>query len=361
MSDTPDRSLSARSLPARATLEHLKSQAKQRLRTMRSHDSAARLSEAQLLVARDYGFPSWRKMKSYVEALNDVGERLVKAVVDSDLKTIREVLDRHPELVKANTEIDQRGLIPVNYAGAPAKPRKMLTLQLLHLAIVGGKIDVLRLLIERGADLNVRNADGRLPLHDCFELNHDDFTTILLEAGAVVDVCAAAAYGMNDRLREILASHREDANDLRTGNSPLGWAAYGRQPQSAKILLQYGAVVDRAPYDRKAWQPAAMVASKDVARVLLEHGADPNWRDEEGNTPIHYVIRSRIVRDPAEFVKVLVEFGADLRSENLLGRTALDEALMQAGKNAETYFPIRPIAEKRLEGTIAILRSRQIS
>jgi hypothetical protein len=119
MNDTPDRSLSACRLPARANLEHLKNEAKQRLKTMRSHNSAARLSEAQLLVARGYGFPSWRKMKSYVDALNDVGKRLINAVRDSDLKTIREVLDRHPELVKANTEIDQRALMPVDYKGAP--------------------------------------------------------------------------------------------------------------------------------------------------------------------------------------------------------------------------------------------------
>jgi ankyrin repeat protein len=202
----------------------------------------------------------------------------------------------------------------------------MLTLQLLHLAIIRGNMEVLRLLIERGADVNARNTEGRLPLHDCFELNHDDFTKILLDSGAVVDVCAAAAYGMNDRLREILARHPEDANDLRTGNSPLGWAAYGHQPESAKILLQHGAVVDRAPYDARAWGPAAMVASKEVARVLLEHGADPNWRDEGGNTPIHCVIRSRIVRDPAEFVRVLVEFGADLGLRNSDGRTALESS-----------------------------------
>lgn len=361
MSDSPDRSLSGCGLPAQANLEHLKNEAKQRLKTIRSHDSAARLSEAQLLVARDYGFPSWRKMKSYVDALNDVGKRLISAVGDSDLKTIREVLDRHPELVNANTEIDQCALLPVDYKGASAKPREMLTLQLLHLAIVRGNVEVLRLLVERGADVNARNADGRLPLHDCFELNHDDFTTILLEAGAVADVCAAAAYGMNDRLREILASHPEDANDLRTGNSPLGWAAYGHQPESAKILLQHGALVDRAPYDARAWGPAAMVASKDVERVLLEHGANPNWRDEGGNTPIHCVIRSRIVRDPAEFVGVLVEFGGVLGLRNSDGRTALDEALMQTGKNAETYFPIHPIAPKRLEQTIEILRTRQAS
>ena len=68
MSETPNRfHYSAGKLPARANLEHLKNEAKQRLKTLRSHSPAARLSEAQLLVARSYGFPSWRKLKSYVD------------------------------------------------------------------------------------------------------------------------------------------------------------------------------------------------------------------------------------------------------------------------------------------------------
>lgn len=357
MSDTPNRRASQGKLPARANLEHLRNEARQRLRAMRSQNAAVRLSEAQLLVARGYGFPSWRKMKSYVDALNDVGERLISAVRDGNLKTMGEVLDRYPELVNANAEIDQHALMPVDYTGAEAKPRDMMRLQLVHLAIVGGKIDSLRLLIERGADVNARNADGRLPLHDCFELNHDDFAKILLDAGAVADVCAAAAYGINDRLREILATHPGHANDLQTGNSPLGWAAYGHQPEAARILLQHGAIVNRAPYDAKSWGPAAMVASKDVARMLLEYGADPNWRDEGGNTPMHCAILSRIVGDPAEFVEILVESGADVSLRNLNGRTALDEAFVQTGKNVETYFPICPIAPKRLERTIELLRS----
>lgn len=359
MSDTGDRSLSAGALPARANLEHLKNEAKQWLKQLRAQNPASRLAEAQLFVARRYGFTSWRRMKAYVDALNDVGRRLIHAVRDGDLKTMREVLDRRPELTNAKTEIDQRALMPVDYTGAEAQPREMLTMPLLHLAIVGGKIDALRLLIERGADVNARNADGRLPLHDCFELNHDDFASILLEAGAVADVCAAAAYGMNEQLREILAEHPEDANDLQTGNSPLGWAAYGHQPEAARILLDSGAIVNRPPYDAKAWGPAAMVASKEVARVLLEHGADVNWRDAEGNTAIHCAIRSRIVGDPAEFVRVLVEFGADLSLQNSDGRTALEEALMQTGKNAETYFPIRPIAAKKMEGTMEVLRASE--
>ncbi len=348
MSDTPSRFVQpAGKLPARANLEHVRNEAKQRLKTMRSDSPAVRLSEAQLLVARSYGFPSWRKLKAYVDALSDFGQQLINAVHAGELETMRKILDRHPELVNASAEQPRID-----------RPSDTLSMRLLHLAIAEGKVDVLRLLIERGADLNARNADGRLPLHDCFELNHDDFAKILLDAGAAPDACTTAAYGMYDQLEQILKGDPGNANDLTTGNSPLSWAAYGHQPKSAAILFQHGAVADRPPYDACAWGPAAMVASTDVARVLLEHGANPNWRNKEGNTPIHCVITSRIVLDPAKFVQLLLDFGADASLRNREGRTPLDEAVLQTGKNAETYFPVRPIAPKRLEQTIEILRSR---
>ena len=348
MSDGPDRLVYSAGIPARANLEHLKKEAKQRLKAMRSQSPAARLAEAQLLVARGYGFPSWRKLKSFVDALNDFGQQLINAVHAGDLETMRRILDSHPELVNASTDIPQR-----------QRPSDTLTMRLLHLAIAEAKIDVLRLLIERGADLNARNDDGRLPLHDCFELNHDDYAKILLDAGAEPDVCAAAVYGMHDRLEQILKSDPANANDLTSGNSPLGWSVFGQQPKSATILFQYGAIADRAPYDAYAWGPAAGVASIDVTRLLLEHGANPNWRDEEGNTPIHRAIRSRLVLDPAKFLQLLLDFGADVSIRNREGRTPLDEALLQTGKNAETYFPVSPIAPKRLEQTIQILRLRR--
>lgn len=348
MSDTPKRPAPAiGKLPARANLEHLKNEARQRLKTMRAQSAQARLAEAQLSVARSYGFPSWRKLKSYVDALHGFGQQLVDAVRSGDLETIGRVLDRHPELVNASSDLEQR-----------ERPSDGLTMRLMHLAIAEARADVLRLLIERGADLNARNGEGRLPLHDCFELNHDDFAKILLDAGAVPDVCAAAVYGIHDRLEEILKSHPETANDLTTGNSPLGWAVFGRQPKSAAILFEHGAIADRPPYDACAWGPASEVASTVVTPVLLEHGADPNWRDEAGNTPLHRVIQSRLVLDPAKFVQLLLDAGADSGLRNREGRTPLDEALLETGRIAETYFPVRPVAPKRLEQTIEILRSR---
>jgi len=335
----------ARPLPAHPNLEHLKNEAKNRLKQLRQQTPGATLAAAQVAVARSYGFASWRKLKWYVDALHGAGERLVNAVRTGDLATIRAVLDGCPDLVNAATELEHR-----------LRPSDTQAMRLIHLAVAENQVEVARLLIERGVDLNVRNADSRLPLHDCFELGRDGLAQVLLAAGAEADVCAAAAYGIEDRLREILQRDPAQANDLRTGLWPLGWSTYGNQPESARILIAHGAVVNRPPCDVKAWGPAAHVANTNLARVLLAHGADPNCRDKDGDTPMHAVIKSRLVGDPTAFVELLLASGADRTILNNDGRTALDEALPQVGKAAETYFPARPIAAKRLERVIELLR-----
>jgi hypothetical protein len=56
-------------LPDRPNLEHLKKQAKVRLREMKLRDPGARLADAQHAVARDYGFPSWAQLKQSIVSL----------------------------------------------------------------------------------------------------------------------------------------------------------------------------------------------------------------------------------------------------------------------------------------------------
>jgi hypothetical protein len=53
-----------RALPAQPSLEHLKNEAKQPLNALRAREPRAQLTEAQLAVARDYGFGSWRALKA---------------------------------------------------------------------------------------------------------------------------------------------------------------------------------------------------------------------------------------------------------------------------------------------------------
>jgi hypothetical protein len=58
-----------RDLPQFPNLDHLRKQAKLRLREMRQRNPNAKLSESQHAVAGDYGFPSWAKLKAHIETL----------------------------------------------------------------------------------------------------------------------------------------------------------------------------------------------------------------------------------------------------------------------------------------------------
>ena len=62
-----------RGLPPRPNIEHLRNAAKARLRALRSTRPQIQLAEAQLEVARAYGFPSWRALKTAVEANGTMG------------------------------------------------------------------------------------------------------------------------------------------------------------------------------------------------------------------------------------------------------------------------------------------------
>jgi hypothetical protein len=61
-------------LPTRPSLEHLRKQARERLREMQVHVPGAQLADAQHTVAREYGFASWPKLKAHIDALTSTGE-----------------------------------------------------------------------------------------------------------------------------------------------------------------------------------------------------------------------------------------------------------------------------------------------
>jgi tetratricopeptide (TPR) repeat protein len=73
---TPAKRDPTRPLPERANLEHLKKEAKRRLKAMRLDNPGATLSAVQLIVAREYGFSSWRSLIAYVKSQADKESQL---------------------------------------------------------------------------------------------------------------------------------------------------------------------------------------------------------------------------------------------------------------------------------------------
>lgn len=107
----------SRELPPKPNIEHLRKQAKDLLRNYQHGDPAAiehfgsvasfsattnlKLADAQHVIARDYGFAVWSKLKEHVESLARVlepAELLSAAVCASDADKTARVLERHPEL-----------------------------------------------------------------------------------------------------------------------------------------------------------------------------------------------------------------------------------------------------------------------
>ena len=105
-----------RTLPARPDLEQQKRQAKELLDAFRRRDPQAHarvraelpdkarivLADAQYVIAREYGFPSWPALREHIETRaaeeRPAIERFKAAVQEADAKTVRRLLERHEEL-----------------------------------------------------------------------------------------------------------------------------------------------------------------------------------------------------------------------------------------------------------------------
>ena len=79
-------------LPANPDLDWLKKAAKKRLADLRVRAPETKLHLAQLAVANDYGFKSWRALKAHLDDINGVAdgrERVFKAARDGDVEAVR--------------------------------------------------------------------------------------------------------------------------------------------------------------------------------------------------------------------------------------------------------------------------------
>src|ERR1700730_3426425 len=88
-----DPQAAPRPLPDRPNLRHLKDQAKDLVKA----GTATSITDAQFKIARLYGFPSWPKLKAYVDSLHEIGQ-LKHAIDNNDVARAKNLMIRNPEL-----------------------------------------------------------------------------------------------------------------------------------------------------------------------------------------------------------------------------------------------------------------------
>ena len=267
-----------------------------------------------------------------------------------DVSEVEAIFKRNPEAI--NTQ-DDEGMTPL--AGA----------------VVQERVDVVRFLLDNGADPNIPNKHGLTPLeHACGRdrTNALALAKLLLAKGALVNATNVAGFTIpplewaissdNTELVEFLLDHGADAKaksdvgstplhtaadrgDLEIaemliahgvdvnakitgGTTPLHQAAWGGHEAMMKLLLSKGAEADAKRNDGltpliNAAGPGAERNGKGCAEMLLAKGANINATDGDGETPLH----KAAYYGNKDVVEILLAHGASINATNKNGRTPL--------------------------------------
>ncbi|MBT3345369.1 MAG: hypothetical protein HN712_14620 [Gemmatimonadetes bacterium] len=401
---TPD---AQHQLPSRPSLDHLKYQARDLRKAFQKGDAAAierlcshiprladvgedvasgevTIGDAQLAIAREYGFPSWRSLKSHVEAVNAGAapgsgpnaafspEELISyfaAVRDRDLDALRACLERNPALTEARINDRALDLRGGAFEDALRQPLMAHTSTAIHTASfsyfdrqAGHRKgdEVIRLLLEYGADPDAvgfdENNDYCAPIVIATWEGGVETMRLLLEAGADVSgdqgieaLSTAASHDSTDRF-DLLLEHGAQASPwmlVRAGltdrvlvlvDEDLGLLS--QRDDEGYTLLQ--AAARRMKYDGFERLPEA---GRRVAEALVERGAqvdafsaaalndverlqsllqaDPaqiQQHLEDGNTPVSMAVQAR----SNDALRVLLEAGAEAHVEALRWAARMD-------------------------------------
>ena len=175
--------------------------------------------------------------------------------------------------------------------------QRVRNLTALHCAAKEGHPDVVRVLIDAGADIDTKN-NGRSPLHCASDSGALEVVKTLVEAGAGVNVT--------------------DGNEGRTC---LSLAASNGHTETVRYLvgLPEVDVNHRDMYNCTALDCAVKEAHADVVQVLIDAGADIASNNNDGDSPLHRASTSGAL----EVVKVLVRAGAGVNVTDDHGGTCL--------------------------------------
>jgi ankyrin repeat protein len=327
-----------RQLTSRSSLETLRKEAKRWLRSLRENDAEAKarlrranpdapddpgIRDVQHALAREYGFPGWNALKAELARRRaDDGslptgretaiEQLLAGAERGDVARVAALLDAHPDIVNERATLE-------GHTGRRTA---------LHFAVNHDSTAVVALLLERGADPNIRDeGDNATPLHFAAEHVALDIVRLLVEHGA--DTVGSGDF------------HELDV---------IGWATvFAREPRAELVeyLLAHGA--------RHNISSAVATGADDAIREIAAHAPTELDKRMDATNQRRRPLHLAIVRGQPRALATLLELGANVEAEDAAGLTPLDQAALIGG-GAMAELLVARGARIRLPAAVALER-----
>jgi len=286
-----------RTLRPRPDLAQLKRQARELLDAFRAGDpdaatevrahyrqadaSSFALHDAQLVMARAHGFDSWPKLRAFVDGVRV--HRLVEAVRDGNLATVRSMVTARPELVHLDVaENDEH--------------------RALHHAVLSRRPEIVRFLMQHGADARKGiwpHRGASTPYRLAIERDYNDVVAIIAEEesrrsanpspGALptpVPTAGSPAHGAIAIGDAAWLRARHADGVLGNGDGLVSHAIAADRPDMLALLLDLGLDPDESgrvggleevvPTWGEPLRACAIEGRAAMAGMLLAHGANPN-------------------------------------------------------------------------------------
>jgi ankyrin repeat protein len=263
-------------------------------------------------------------------------------VQSGQLDKVEELLKASPLLVNAT---DRAGRTP------------------LFVAVSAGNLNMVRLLVDKGALVRIGDNNLRTPIHFANWRGDKDLIDFLLQKGAVVDTRAIGAatplihsslsdnFEMSCYLIERGADIEVQCNSLTT---PLYFAVLNNNQEYFQYLVRLGADVDVPDFlDRTPLTVAVRDGNLILAEFLVKSGADLFRRDKHLSRSLLHLAA---IEGHADVLDFLIQSGLKVDEKDLSGSTAFDyarrysnfsAARLLEGKGAEEKSTLDKKAERR--------------
>ena len=165
----------------------------------------------------------------------------------------------------------------------------------LNLAIINKSSGIAKLLIEKGANINIQNYNNKTPLELAIDNDLIDIVKILIK-----------------KISE------------ETNNPELHIAIRYESTKIVNLLINEGVDINKPDNSGNTpLQSAIKNKLSEIAEILIEKGADINTPDNSGNTPLHLAIKYRLTN----IAKILINRKVNINAINNNNYTPLDLAI----------------------------------